>query len=129
MFYPVGSIYMSTSSTNPSTWMKGTIWVRYAKGRVLVGVSESESEFSIVGRTGGEKTHKLTTSEMPNHTHGFNLNIQHSDGSVVSGEALTSGLQVGGRSRYKGNTAAAGEDVAHNNLQPYISVYIWHRTA
>ena len=121
MFYPVGSIYISTSSANPGTWMTGTTWVRYANGRVLVGVSESESEFSTVGKTGGEKTHKLTVNEMPSHTHQAMHLGSFSGGSngwVGSGGSLSSQ-----------QTGSTGNNASHNNLQPYISVYIWRRTA
>ena len=52
--YPIGSVYISVNSTNPSL-LFGGVWERFANGRCLVGVSESESEFSIVSKTGGEK--------------------------------------------------------------------------
>ena len=122
--FPIGSIYMSTSSTNPNTWMKGTTWERYANGRVLVGVSESESEFSTVGKTGGEKTHKLTVSEMPSHNHTIvpraNFSGNRAEGHTTAWEKSSETSQ---------NTSSTGGNTAHNNLQPYISVYIFRRTA
>ena len=66
--YPVGSIYMSTSSTNPSTIMGGT-WIAWGSGRVPVGVDTTDTDFSTVEAVGGEKTHTLTVEEMPTHTH------------------------------------------------------------
>lgn len=108
--------------------MKGTTWERFADGRVLVGVNESDTDFTA-GKTGGEKAHKLTTSEMPSHYHQFTINVQHSDGEVVSFESLQTGIQVGGRARYHADSANTGEGSSHNNLQPYVAVYMWRRTA
>ncbi|WP_425227982.1 phage baseplate protein, partial [Streptococcus agalactiae] len=58
----------STSSTSPATIMGGT-WERFGNGRVLVGVSENESEFKSVNKSGGSKTHTLTVDEMSSHSH------------------------------------------------------------
>lgn len=69
-FYPIGSIYLSINDTNPTSLFGGT-WKQIAKGRTLVGVDSSDSDFSASQKTGGEKTHTLTTSEMPSHTHTF----------------------------------------------------------
>lgn len=66
--YPVGSIYMSVSSTNPSNLFGGT-WVAWGSGRVPVGFASGDSNFGSVEKTGGEKTHTLSTNEMPTHTH------------------------------------------------------------
>ena len=56
-YWPVGSIYLSVTNTNPSKWFGGK-WEQIAKGRTLVGVDTSQSEVSSVKKTGGEKTHK-----------------------------------------------------------------------
>ena len=66
--YPVGSIYTSINATNPST-LFGGVWEQIASGRTLVGVDTSQTEFNTVKKTGGEKTHRLTESEMPVHSH------------------------------------------------------------
>ena len=66
--HPVGSIYLSTSSTNPSTYFGGT-WERFANGQVLVGVDTQETEFNTVQKTGGSKTHTVTLKDVPAHTH------------------------------------------------------------
>lgn len=66
--HPVGSIYLSTSSTNPSTYFGGT-WERFANGQVLVGVDTEETEFNTVQKTGGNKTHTVTLDKVPAHTH------------------------------------------------------------
>ena len=124
--FPIGSIYMSTSSTNPGTWMVGTTWARFANGRVLVGVDDKDSDFAV-NKTGGSKTHKLTIDEMPKHRHApgksgsFVLNVGHIDAG--SGTAY---YRPDDTSQY---TDYQGGGVAHSILQPYIAVYIWRRTA
>lgn len=68
IIYPVGSIYETMdSSFNPSKSFGGT-WERI-KGKVLVGVDESDSTFRSSKLTGGEKSHTLTINEMPSHEH------------------------------------------------------------
>ena len=136
--YPVGSIYISTSSTNPSTIYGGT-WERYGQGKTLVGLNESETEFSTINKTGGEKTHTLTINEMPSHNH----QIGSGDGSngLIIGSAPESNILVGVNNyyiKYDGvgngpstylNTYNVGGSSDHNNLQPYITVYMWKRTS
>lgn len=124
LIYPVGSIFMSTIKTNPSTYLGGT-WELWGKGRVPVGVDEAQTEFASAEKTGGEKTHTLSVNEMPAHRH--YLNNPNADGSTVnytiayapSSKGLAGTLQ----------TASAGGSAAHNNLQPYITCYMWKRTA
>lgn len=120
--YPVGSIYMSVSETSPQTLFGGT-WERI-KDRFLLASGDSYA----AGATGGETAHTLSVEEMPIHGHSFLVNIQHSDGGVTSGEALTSGLQVGGRRRYLDQTENSGGNQPHNNMPPYLAVYMWVRT-
>ena len=136
--YPVGSIYISTSSTNPSAIYGGT-WERYGRGKTLVGLNESETEFSEVNKTGGEKTHTLTINEMPSHNH----QIGSGDGSngLIIGSAPESNILVGVNNyyiKYDGvgngpstylNTYNVGGSSDHNNLQPYITVYMWKRVS
>ncbi|MGV3081289.1 DUF859 family phage minor structural protein [Streptococcus dysgalactiae] len=125
MVYPVGSVYMSTSSANPSTFIGGT-WQRYAQGRTIVGVSENETEFNYAGKTGGEKSHRLTNQEMPSHSHGFNGNKMVGNGF---GDAPANVTASGGWFQLHSKTGSEGGDQPHNNLQPYITTYIWLRTA
>ena len=66
--YPVGSIYMSVTNTNPSVYFGGT-WVAWGSGRVPVGVNASDTNFSTVEKTGGASTVTLTTAQMPGHSH------------------------------------------------------------
>ena len=68
--YPVGSIYISVSNTNPETLFGGT-WQAFGTGRTLVGQKSSDTDFDNIGETGGSKTQTMTTSNMPSHTHTY----------------------------------------------------------
>ena len=121
--YPVGSIYITTSSTNPSVIYGGT-WERYGQGKTLVGLNESESEFSTVNKIGGEKTHTLTISEMPRHTHSLYMNSGTDDlsrGFWLVQDAVPVSTSRANITEYEGWSQP------HNNLQPYITVYMWKR--
>lgn len=120
--YPVGSIYTSTVATNPNTLFGFGTWAAFGAGRVLVSRDATQTEFDTVEETGGAKTHTLTTTEMPAHTHSFTAR-----GGTQN---VDSGAQ-GATSIYDGSyaTGSAGSGGAHNNLQPYIVVYMWKRTA
>lgn len=123
LIYPVGSIYLSVNSINPSTLFGGT-WEEIAKGRTLVGVDTNDVDFNIVKKTGGEKVHKLTIDEMPSHKHDMNFGTSSSSNNFGGGLIYTG---VDGK-----NTAfisASGGDQPHNNLQPYFTCYIWSRIA
>lgn len=132
LIYPVGSIHMSVNSKNPSTYFGGT-WVSWGAGRVPVGVNTSDSSFSTVEKTGGAKTHTLTVNEIPSHTHtnnehlvkwGYGANASHCKIDVYAG--TTENNQV----YFLENVAtkSTGGNAAHNNLQPYITCYMWKRT-
>lgn len=122
-YYPIGKIYITVGNENPNETVGGT-WIKFGSGKCLVGVDTSQTEFNVVEKIGGEKTHTLTIEEMPNHTHiekyvGVNW-YQHG----TSGDwNISSALEP---YRETGNT---GGDKSHNNLQPYITVYMWKRTA
>lgn len=118
--YPIGSIYISVNSTNPSTLFGGT-WVSFGAGRVIVGIDSSQTEFNTVEKTGGAKTHTLTVDEMPSHNH-YISNIAVGSSRNYTQFGTDSGL-VGGK--FTDNT---GGGQAHNNLQPYITTYMWKRT-
>ena len=121
IFYPIGIIYESVKPDNPSTFMGGT-WTRFGNGKVLVGVDESDTDFNTVNKTGGEKTHVLTVSEMPSHTHTF-------PGASPSNYVRVEASSTNGLSTSTKTTDATGGGQAHNNLQPYVTVYRWQRTA
>lgn len=120
--YPVGSIYITTGSTSPATLFGGT-WAAFGTGRVLVGIDAGQTEFDTVEETGGEKTHTLTEGETPAHAHLQNLTSGASGASVVP---VYSASKLIDYTTYTQNTGGGG---AHNNLQPYIVVRMWKRTA
>ena len=124
-FYPVGSIYQSTAPTNPATFMGGA-WERFGNGRVLVGVDETDADFNAANKTGGEKSHTLTIDEMPSHRHRQFVSANNGN------DAARRDWSSDGNSRAYDqgmNTGAVGGDRPHNNLQPYITIYRWRRTA
>lgn len=124
--WPVGSIFMSTVSTNPSQTLGGT-WVRWGQGRVPVGVDENDADFKSPSLTGGEKTHKLTVDEMPAHNHGNASHLSIANGYLVDGTNKKAGAGQIGVAAGSGSSNGSGQ--AHNNLQPYVTCYMWKRTA
>ena len=133
LIYPVGSIYMSVNSTNPGTLFGGT-WEQI-QGRFLLGMSSSYP----AGSQGGEAEHTLTVSEMPSHNHPISGNGNASslgttsNALVMQGSAYPSEPALVRGGDYSGNGYAyinnRGGDQPHNNMPPYLSVYIWKRTA
>jgi hypothetical protein len=123
--YPVGSIYMSINNTNPGTYLTGTTWAVWGSGRVPVGVDTGQTEFNTVEKTGGEKTHILTIGEMPKHTHKI-PHKDNSDGGDINSWGYESNFD--NNSSYQNTLTFAGSGSAHNNLQPYITCYMFKRT-
>ena len=122
--YPVGSIYMSTTDVSPQTFFGGT-WSRI-QDRFLLGAGNTYA----VGSTGGSATHTLTVNEMPSHNHVVKVSKQASTSSDaawrVSGETAYSDFLV---ESSIDNVKDAGGNTAHNNMPPYLAVYMWKRTA
>ena len=118
--YPVGSIYMSVSSTSPHDLFGGT-WERI-QDRFLLAAGTTYA----AGATDGEAMHKLTVQEMPSHTH----NVDSTTGSPVA-YVPSSGGDIGGSGKNIATRAilATGGGQAHNNMPPYVAVYVWKRTA
>ena len=137
--YPVDSIYISTNSTSPASLYGGS-WERYGKGRTLVSVNESDTDFTA-GKTGGSKTHEVRVRL--GNIYGL---------AGVSSKNNLSGISVDGGKTYSGFTkfngkqsveSARGMDGSFGPMQveyyaaignlptldPYVSVYIWRRTA
>lgn len=123
--YPVGSIYMSVNSTSPATLFGGT-WSQL-KDRFLLGCGDTYSN----GATGGEATHTLTISEMPNHNHNMHVEQTYLRGDVSSSNGA--GLWAGHSNNYwdgsNNHLELVGGDQPHNNMPPYLAVYMWKRTA
>ena len=120
--YPVGSIYMNVNSTNPGTLFGGT-WEQI-QGKFLLGMSSSYP----AGSQGGEASHTLTMSELPKHTHSI-IGYSPSGNDYSGSDADLSFTYNNTMTGWSGRTASAGDSQAHNNMPPYLSVYIWKRTA
>lgn len=135
--YPIGSIYMNVNSTNPGTLFGGT-WEQI-QGRFLLGMSSSYP----AGSQGGEASHTLTENELPAHAHnpaneaGYYGFITNSQKAFTVGDM---GSQSGSGRYYpyasaefdisrNTLTGTTGGGKSHNNMPPYLSIYIWKRTA
>lgn len=126
--YPIGSVYINASnSTNPASLLGFGTWVAFGAGKVMVGLDAGDTSFDTVGETGGEKTHILTVAEMPAHKHKFGYTGGNTD---ATGSPYSVGKAIGhDPSNVYSETTSTGGDGSHNNLQPYIVVYFWKRTA
>ena len=114
---PVGSIITTINDINPSTYLGGT-WMRFAQGRTLVGVDESDSAtlMKSANNEGG------STNPLTRHGH----SIKRAGGSTQTA--------VGATINWANDTSAgvvqeAGDNTDHNNWQPFMTVYFWRRTA
>jgi hypothetical protein len=124
--YPVGSIYTNAEvSTNPATLLGFGTWAAYAEGRVPVGKASSGT-FNTLNATGGAETHTLSVSEMPSHSHTVTFPRQNTSGG---GGPVHPCMDSGTGGPVYPTVSSTGGDGAHNNLQPYIVVYMWKRTA
>ena len=122
--YPIGKLEFNVSGANPNTYLGFGTWILWGAGKVPVGVDTSDSNFNTVEKTGGEKTHKLTIDEMPSHSHSA---IEYNNGGSNTGWAIyTQNVKNAWSTSHIGGT---GGDQPHNNLQPYITCYMWKRTA
>ncbi len=138
--YNIGDIYITMREGNPNTIWKGTQWEQIEQGVVLL----SQGSNYPLGSKGGEATHTLTVSELPKHKHhygrpvmiwtaGNNRNEYGKDTPPVSGNIGTLGDDGGYYSDRLINQCQyvndLGGNMPHNNLPPYISVYLWKRTS
>lgn len=133
--YPVGAVYISINNTSPASLFGGT-WAAFGAGCALVGVNSSDTAFDSVEKTGGAKTHTLNTSEIPSHTHSLPALGRPSgymfylSGMGRAQENTSSGIYVATASMTSIITPDyVGGGAAHNNLQPYITVYMWKRVS
>lgn len=142
--YPVGSIYMSVNSTDPAQLFGGT-WVQIEDTFLLAA-----GQNYTAGATGGESSHALTKEELPTEHMTFRRIYNTADGSVIDVMASSEtdgsiGAADGTQGRPNINFHAAtisglttgqkamqytyGGNQAHNNMPPYLAVYVWKRTA
>ena len=141
--YPVGSIYMNaTSATNPNTLLGFGTWVRFGEGRMVISQHSSNSRWDSAEETGGSETITLTTSQIPSHSHftsssgnGFPNTVQangaltvtsNSNGGAGNNDYNFFGVSGQANQSPTSNTGGGG---SHDNMPPFITVYMWKRTA
>lgn len=114
--YPIGAIYLSTNNVNPNTLFGFGSWEQIKDTFLLAA-----GDIYAADSTGGEAEHILTTEEMPAHTH--NIELFASD----SGSTQYFYTMSGGISNKTSSTLNTGGSQPHNNMPPYLSVYVWKR--
>lgn len=121
--YPVGSVYMSFNATSPAEIFGGN-WTRI-KHSFLYGAGDTSD---LVNTTGGEVTHTLTVDEMPSHRHIlYRPKWYNNDGPSISTSILGYVSDTTHTYYNDKNIEATGGDKEHNNMPPYICVYMWYR--
>lgn len=124
--FPVGSVFIAVVSDDPATLLGYGTWSAFGAGRVLVGLDSGDADFDTAEETGGAKTVTLTTNEMPAHTHVENQNSA-TTGALAGWGARDTSTATSVATGY--STASTGGGAAHSNIQPFIVVFMWKRTA
>lgn len=154
--YPVGSIHLSINAANPATYGFPGTWSAISQGRALFGVNTGDSNFNIVKKTGGDKTHShsgstggtaITEAQMPLHEHAQKT---YMGGAFERGGGATAAVVLNHSGRNNGTvddtgnstlytdtfTQTTGGGATHNHtisssssLPPYYCVYIWERVS
>ena len=124
IFYPIGSILILGTDTNPNTLFSGTTWEAYAQGEILVGYGylngdSTQQQITFDKEITGEETVTLTVAQLPSHTHGMYK-------SAIADGSSGYDYRGSGTNNY---TYYTGNGGAHNNMMPYVAVNIWRRTA
>ena len=151
--HPVGSIYINaTNNTNPGTLLGFGTWTAFGAGRVPVGFNAADPLFDTAEETGGSKdatlpthTHTASTASAGTHDHTLQQTLLVGSQNVPQGQNMVYGqgslglTGVGGGYTMTTNSAgahthtvtvdSAGSSGTNANLQPYITVYMWKRTA
>ena len=142
LLYPVGSIYTNSSvSTNPGTLFGFGTWTAFGAGRVMVGFDSGNSLFDTAEETGGSAdaivvshTHTGTTDSAGAHVH----QAPELGGGSLGSSGIATGTTFNGTFRntssagahsHSFTTGSSGSSGTNANLQPYITVYMWKRTA
>ena len=136
--YPVGSIYVNaTNATNPGTLLGFGTWAAFGEGRVMVGKASSGT-FATAGNTGGSETQTLTEANLPSHNHSITIAGGGNSGGFIHPTFGSSFAQGDNNTSISSNPFTTlpsavigntGSGTAHNNLQPYVVVYMWKRTS
>lgn len=114
--YPVGALFISTESTSPETLFGGT-WEQI-KDTFLLAAGDNYT----AGTTGGEAEHTLTVEEMPSHSH-------HGTPKYYIATSVSAETEKNAQTGTQGLTSETGGNQPHNNMPPYLAVYVWKRTA
>ena len=127
-FYRVGSIYMSTNDTSPA-FLFGGEWERI-EDTFLLACGDSYA----AGSTGGKAEHTLTVEQMPSHNHGIKTKFysQAGDNNAVMLADKDISSEWEGNYTFENNAGPIsynGGSKPHNNMPPYLAVYMWKRTA
>ena len=125
----VGQIILSTT-LNTAAKVKniyGGNWEAFGAGKVLIGAGSNGGRSFTAGSTGGEYTHTLTINEMPSHTH--TVTDQYFKRNTGDQLGNTHGDELLGNTYTTSTTSASGSGGAHNNMQPYVVVYMWRRVS
>lgn len=120
ILYPIGSIYLSINNTNPTNFFGGT-WEQI-KDRFLLSAGDTYTAGSI----GGETTHTLTVNEMPSHSHNVYGAMSGNNWAITN---TGNDWQMTTKSWNIDMITPTGGSQAHNNMPPYLTVYVWKRTA
>ena len=145
--YPIGSIYLSVNNVNPSNFLGGG-WEAWGSGRVPVGVNTSDTDFNTVEKTGGAKTVELTEENIPRHTHysvssksgSYSIDDTSHPGQLAKNNLYSTYGAMGASASLAATSAYGGKNTgtpalpnwvteSHNNLQPYITCYMWKRVS
>jgi len=140
LVYPVGSIYINaTNSNNPSSLLGFGTWTAFGAGRVPVGFDASDSNFDTAEETGGSKdaivvSHTHTIGNAGSHTHSFSSSLTlgtSTDGTpgIISGGNPSTAVSINSVGDHTHTISTEGSSGTNANLQPYITVYMWKRTA
>lgn len=141
LIYPVGAIYISTSATNPGVLFGGK-WEAISQGRCLIGAGSPEANTMTtfgdlrnsdyvfyVNQKGGAYAHLLQTTEIPAHKHQIKTNNDDWNNSSGGGNFGTTHDGANGWANNNWYTENAGGGVAHNNMPPFLVVYMWRRVS
>ena len=122
LIYPIGSIYMSINSTNPATLFGGT-WARIKDTFLLASGDTYSSDGDVDTAQHGSATVTLTINQIPSHNHQTGYRRTYGAGNAAGLIAYSSSTSEGNL-----NTTTTGGGQAHNNMPPYMAVYVWKRT-
>ncbi len=120
---------MSVNNVSPQSFLGGT-WQAWGAGKVPVGVDPNDTDFNASNKSGGSKTVVLTVKQMPSHSHGLEKKVPY--GVPYNNTSGTSAGNGGGT--FYGETysppftvQSSGNGEAHQNMPPYLTVYMWRR--